>query len=73
MDWIDAIEVQNMICAAEIIAKAAFARRETRGAHFREDFPEKDDEHWLKHLILGLEDEKINISLCEVDLSETKP
>lgn len=43
-------ELQNMLCVARLIIRAALARQETRGAHFRIDFPNPDDEHWHRHL-----------------------
>lgn len=43
-------ELQNMLCAARLIITAALSREETRGSHFRTDFPQTDDAHWNKHL-----------------------
>jgi succinate dehydrogenase/fumarate reductase flavoprotein subunit len=41
-----AIEVENSLLTAELMARAALARRESRGSHFREDYPRRDDQHW---------------------------
>jgi succinate dehydrogenase / fumarate reductase, flavoprotein subunit len=43
------LEVEAMLMAAEAILKCAYARRETRGAHARRDYPKRDDVGWLKH------------------------
>ncbi len=43
-------EVQNMLTVARIITEMAEQREETRGAHFRKDFPERDDEKWNRQL-----------------------
>jgi len=43
-------ELQNMRCAAHLIIAGATARQETRGSHFRTDFPETDDAHWNRHM-----------------------
>ena len=51
-EWIDALEVVNMLNVAKIILKAAMFRQESRGAHFRADFPEKNDEKWLKNTLI---------------------
>jgi succinate dehydrogenase/fumarate reductase flavoprotein subunit len=37
-----------MLDAAQMIANAALQREESRGTHFREDYPERDDKNWLK-------------------------
>jgi succinate dehydrogenase / fumarate reductase, flavoprotein subunit len=49
-DVISAIELGYMLDCAEAIVVAAIERKESRGAQFRTDFPERDDEQWLKHI-----------------------
>jgi succinate dehydrogenase / fumarate reductase flavoprotein subunit len=44
-----AFEAEGMIHLAEVIAYGAYLRQESRGAHFRTDFPKREDENWLKH------------------------
>ncbi len=44
-------EVQNMLTVSALITTAAFMRTESRGAHHRLDYPERDDEHWRQHLL----------------------
>lgn len=52
--WSDmaAFEFQNMLDVANLITEAAIIRTESRGAHYREDYPERDDVHWKKHVVL---------------------
>ncbi|MCC6738696.1 MAG: L-aspartate oxidase [Planctomycetia bacterium] len=45
-------ELQNMLTVAGIIAKCALARDESRGTHFRTDFPETDDRRWRRHQVV---------------------
>jgi len=47
----DALEVGHMLELAEVIVVGAYARTESRGAHFRRDYPTRDDAHWMKHTI----------------------
>jgi L-aspartate oxidase len=44
-------ELQNMLTACALIASAAYTRTESRGAHFRTDYPHRDDTHWRQHLL----------------------
>jgi succinate dehydrogenase / fumarate reductase flavoprotein subunit len=46
------IELGFMLDCADMIAKSALERKESRGAHTRLDFPERDDKNWLKHIVL---------------------
>ena len=46
------LELGFMLDSAEAIALSAIEREESRGAHTREDFPERDDENWLKHILV---------------------
>ena len=48
-----ALEVINMVEICILIVKSAILRRESRGAHFREDFPETNDEIWKKSIVMG--------------------
>ncbi len=44
-------ELQNMLTVCALISSAAYTRTESRGAHFRQDYPERDDAHWRLHLL----------------------
>jgi succinate dehydrogenase / fumarate reductase flavoprotein subunit len=50
-DLVEALELQNLMLQAVATMNSALYRTESRGAHAREDFPERDDEHWLKHTL----------------------
>ncbi len=44
-------ELQNLLTVARLMIDGALRREESRGTHFRSDFPKKDDEHWKKHIV----------------------
>jgi succinate dehydrogenase / fumarate reductase flavoprotein subunit len=49
----EALQLNNMLRIAEIIVYSALQRKESRGAHFRNDYPERNDEEWLKHTFVN--------------------
>jgi aspartate oxidase len=48
--WADDYELSNMLTVANLLVKAAIVREESRGSHWRSDFPEENDAEWLKHI-----------------------
>ena len=50
-DLITALELGSLVELAETVVAGALAREESRGAHYRADFPKRDDANWLKHTL----------------------
>ncbi|GHJ34694.1 L-aspartate oxidase [Streptomyces sp. TS71-3] len=51
---VDSWEATNLLCVARVLVAAARERRETRGCHWRLDHPERDDDGWRRHVVVGL-------------------
>ena len=64
------LELENMLDLAEVITMGALMRRESRGAHWRTDYPKRDDENFLKHSLFTKIDDYIKTEYIEVNLGK---
>jgi succinate dehydrogenase/fumarate reductase flavoprotein subunit len=51
-EWIEFIQVRNLITLLESICRSALAREDSRGAHYRMDFPKIDNDKWLRNVVV---------------------
>lgn len=65
LDLIEAFEVGNLLSFSEVIVEGAIARKESRGAHYRTDYPKRDDENWLKHTLAWQTDKGIKLDFSK--------
>ncbi|MFN8926211.1 MAG: succinate dehydrogenase flavoprotein subunit [Rhodospirillales bacterium] len=64
-DLVEALELDNLMVQAVATMESAASRTESRGAHAREDFPDRDDQNWMKHSIIWVDDATGKASLGE--------
>jgi succinate dehydrogenase / fumarate reductase flavoprotein subunit len=69
----EALELKNMLTISEVILQSAFTREESRGAHYRTDFPKRDDNNWLKHTQITKTSNGLEISYKPVTITKFKP
>ncbi len=62
-DLLETLEFDNLITQAVVTMESAANRTESRGAHSREDFAERDDKVWMKHSLAYLDDTKRTVSM----------
>jgi succinate dehydrogenase / fumarate reductase flavoprotein subunit len=73
MDKVWIMELAGNLDVAEIVADGALRRQESRGAHFRRDFPKRDDGNWLKHTLATYSPEGPQFSYSKVDIGKYQP
>jgi succinate dehydrogenase / fumarate reductase flavoprotein subunit len=72
-DLLELIELRNQLDLSLLTAASALNRQESRGAHSREDFPDRDDDNWLKHSLAYLDGDTVRIEYKTVDTSIWEP
>jgi len=72
-ELLETLELQNLLDLAVATAASAVQRKESRGAHAREDFPQRDDQAYLKHTLAWLDGQSVRFASRPVDLSIWEP
>ncbi len=72
-ELLEAFELGSMLEFSEVIIRSAAAREESRGAHFREDFPKRDDANWLKHTLAYKKGEEVEFRFKPVSITRFQP
>ncbi|MEM4668110.1 MAG: FAD-binding protein [Nitrososphaerota archaeon] len=70
---VDYLQLENMVEIAELIATCALLRQESRGSHYRIDYPNRDDEKWLCHTLVKYSVDGPEISYSPVVITKWKP
>jgi succinate dehydrogenase/fumarate reductase flavoprotein subunit len=72
-EWIDALELGNMVQLLEAAAKSALLRTESRGVHYREDYPSTDNDHWLRENIVRVAKRETTITSRPATFTKITP
>jgi len=72
-EWIEALEIENIVTVAEMVAKAALMREESRGAHYRRDFPKIDNQNWFVNIVVRQERGRMLFEKAPVVTTIMKP
>lgn len=72
-DLLEACELESLLTLAHTMLVSAVARKESRGAHFREDHPERDDKNWLKHTLVRKTQTGSRLSYKPVTITRFEP
>jgi succinate dehydrogenase / fumarate reductase flavoprotein subunit len=70
---IASLEMKNLVELAEVVVNSALERKESRGSHFRTDYPKRDDDNYLKHTIAKRVGGKLSITYRPVTITKWKP
>jgi len=65
-EWVECLQVENLLSVLKAIALSALERTESRGAHYRKDYTKTDDQEWLKNIAIHNENDRMKVSRVPV-------
>lgn len=71
--WQEALDLDNQLTVARLVVESALLREESRGAHYRSDYPDRNDKEWLRYIVLRRHAETFDADLRPVEFVRTAP
>ena len=71
--WNDWLNLRNLLDVSEMIGRSALERKESRGAHYRSDFPKKNNREYLENIFIKRHNGEMNLYERPVNLNRLKP
>jgi len=72
-DLMNSIGLQNMLLISEMVCRSALLRTETRGSHYRSDYPQEDNDNWLKNIVIRKENDEMFVEIKPVQMEYVSP
>ncbi len=72
-EWISALELQDLILVAEMIVRSALLRKESRGAHYRTDYPNPDNKQWFVNIVTSKKKENMVLTRTPIVITKWAP
>jgi succinate dehydrogenase/fumarate reductase flavoprotein subunit len=73
MEWVEILEIENMTQVLEISARSALLRKESRGVHYRLDYPNVNNNYWLVEIVTKRANSNIKAYMCPITITDIKP
>jgi succinate dehydrogenase/fumarate reductase flavoprotein subunit len=69
-EWVECLQVESALTTLTAIAQSALTREESRGAHYRRDFPDTDNDRWLRNTVVREQDGRLVVSTSPVRITK---
>ncbi|NTU89842.1 MAG: FAD-binding protein [Actinobacteria bacterium] len=73
LEWMEALAIKNMITMAKMDTLASLERKESRGTHLRNEYPEMNNDEWVKNVCIQLEGDEFVVTVEDVNIVDFKP
>ncbi len=72
-EWINSLELYDMLIVSEILVRSAFCRKESRGSHYRTDYPTPNHDRWFVNIVIKMQNRQMVLEKKPVIITKWKP